>query len=85
MIDNDMPYLEGENFTLKLQSRKSLEMNEAIELNSINFIKYKGLVKRSYSWDKTAVKNSLKKGDFSNIGKMVANQHSVFRIKKGLK
>lgn len=84
MIKNGTDLMHGEKFTIRIQSRESLIINENIELDAKAYLKYKGLVKRKYEWDKTAVKQAIKSNKFENVGELIKNKHSVFRARKGV-
>jgi len=85
MSRHDMPYLEGDNFTMRIMSSESVKLNENITLDSQAFMKYPGLIRRKFEWDKAAVKTAIKTGKFENVGEMIPSKYVKFAAKGGKK
>lgn len=82
MDQHNMPYLEGGLYSVRVQSRKSVEFNLE-DPGVLEALKYPDLTKKTFAWDKKKVKDDLVKGTELGFAKMVSKNHIVFRIKKG--
>lgn len=87
MIKQKYPYLEGDLFKVKIQEKKGISENGGISLDAKSFLKYKGLIKRSYSWDKKALGAAFKSDPekYKNIATPTKTSFIRFSIKSGEK
>lgn len=89
MKNNNMPYLEGEKFTVKLtQSEATETKGECDEKTYLKFLKQNiSVVKKSFQWDKTEIKRLLKSDQadlVKDIAEIKINNSVKFSPKKGV-
>jgi hypothetical protein len=63
MAAHDFPVIQGEQFSFRLQSTKSVEIDEvAARPDAALWQEFPEYIKQSFAWDKTAIKSALESG-----------------------
>jgi len=83
MKQYDMPLIHGDLFTLRLEERSDIEIDE-VDITPTFYLEYKDMIKRSYAWDRNEVKRLFKSGkDFPFCREITKNNIKFTVIKKG--
>lgn len=83
MKQYDMPLIHGDLFTLRLEERSDIEIDE-VDISPSFYLEHKDMIKRSYSWDRNEVKRQFKSGKkFPFCREITKNNIKFTVVKKG--
>lgn len=84
MENHNLPLLHGELFTLMLQERTTIEVDN-FEVTQMFYVEHKEICERIFELNKKAIKDQLEKGQSFEFARMKKKRNVMFKVKKGEK